>query len=401
MRRWVIVGGGTAGCVVAGALAGDGNCAVTLVEAGSGDGRRLPVASTLADLAVPGAIWSGADVLGPAGPAGRYLQGRGPGGSSRVNGAIVADPVAARAAGLPIEQVTIDELGPVDRALLDADGRADRIHLVRQAGRPTSVAEVFLAGPTRARLDRREALVDRVLVERERAVGVELVGGEVLPADGVVLTAGVLGTPAVLARSGLGIGRPGFGDLVDHPAVVFDLTLRPGTASDPAALVTGVAVRTAGLELLALNHVGDASGRGALLVGAPGAPRRGWIDLDRVADPGRLPAVRFAPLDISAAALFDDATALARRLLATSAFGAVVESFALADPAVAGGYYHAVGSCPVGSVVDEYGAVIGVAGLFVADASALAPARAGPLVQVVAAAWRLAVRWAATEAPPA
>ena len=75
-----------------------------------------------------------------------------------------------------------------------------------------------------------------------RARGVQLTGGEVVEADGVVLAAGAYGSPAILLRSGIGpaghlraLGlpvvahRPGVGaNLVDHPLVAVDLPATPG-----------------------------------------------------------------------------------------------------------------------------------------------------------------------------
>lgn len=67
---------------------------------------------------------------------------------------------------------------------------------------------------------RGEALVDTVRFEQLRATGVRLVGGEEIEADTVILAAGTFGSPAVLLRSGvgpapdlLGLGIPVVADL--------------------------------------------------------------------------------------------------------------------------------------------------------------------------------------------
>jgi choline dehydrogenase len=107
-----------------------------------------------------------------------------------------------------------------------------------------STALTYL-GPARSRPTlelRAGALVDRVVLVHGRARGVQLTGGEVVEADGVVLAAGAYGSPAILLRSGIGpaghlraLGlpvvahRPGVGaNLVDHPLVAVDLPATPG-----------------------------------------------------------------------------------------------------------------------------------------------------------------------------
>jgi choline dehydrogenase len=99
--------------------------------------------------------------------------------------------------------------------------------------------------PARARPNltvRGHAEVDRVVIEGGRAVGVDLVGGETITADEVVLCAGAIQTPAILMRSGIGsaadlrslglsvvVDLPGVGEnLRDHPMINLILKLRDG-----------------------------------------------------------------------------------------------------------------------------------------------------------------------------
>ncbi len=91
---------------------------------------------------------------------------------------------------------------------------------------------------------RTDALVDSVLVEAGRAVGVRLADGSEIPAGWVVLSGGTYGSPAVLLRSGIGpanelraqgisvrLDLRGVGDnLADHPGVDVD----SGWRGDPA-----------------------------------------------------------------------------------------------------------------------------------------------------------------------
>ena len=65
----------------------------------------------------------------------------------------------------------------------------------------------YLDNAVRARANlsiRGDALVDRVLFEGKRAVGVRLASGEEIHAGEVILSAGAYGSPAILLRSGVG-----------------------------------------------------------------------------------------------------------------------------------------------------------------------------------------------------
>ena len=80
-----------------------------------------------------------------------------------------------------------------------------------------------------------DALVDRVLIEDGRAIGVRTADGREIRGRQVVLCAGAYGSPAILLRSGIGpaadlrelgipvvADRPGVGaHLLDHPNVIF------------------------------------------------------------------------------------------------------------------------------------------------------------------------------------
>jgi len=360
VERVAVVGAGTAGCLVADRLADDSRH-VTLVEAGDLAGERSATASSLDDLAVPGAIWPG-----------EYVRGRGLGGSSRVNGAVLSGPWPG---WLPVETVGDDELGPLDRCLLDVPG-AERVTLLRRGGRLLSTADVGrgLAGAVEPEAGR-EAV--RLLFAGRRVRGVELADGTAVDADRVVVCCGAIGSAALLLRSGL-VGA-GLGDVEDHAARVIDLRLADEV--DPASLVTGVAVRRGGIELVPLNHVGAAlPGRAALIAGWLGSPRRGRVGPDGT--------VGFGPLDDVTAAGVGAAVAWALELLASERFaGLFVDEPEVAT--VTGGYFHACGSCR--SIVDHRGAVVGYDGLYVADASVLPLPPHGPMGAVIARAVELSL----------
>ncbi len=170
-----------------------------------------------------------------------YRRGRGIGGSSTVNAmlALRGDPELYRSWGwhdtdaawdavvLPEEAVDRSELGVVDRALLAAAPDAEVARLTRRNGRRVTSAETSL-WPALERENlavRTGSLVDRVVFDDRRAVGLRLADGEVLPADRVVLAAGAIHSPAILLRSH--VDTPGVGlGLQDHPSAPLTLRLR-------------------------------------------------------------------------------------------------------------------------------------------------------------------------------
>lgn len=358
MARVVVVGGGTSGCIVAARLSGDPARDVTLLEAGDADGPRSPDASSLTDVALPAAVWP--DV---------YTRGRGLGGSSRINGAVLSGPVPD---GLPVETPRDEELGPIDRALLSIAG-AERVRLLRDGGRLLSTADLELAG-ARARPNLHivpRAYVDHLCFAGRRAIGVVLGDGTVVGADHVVLCAGAIGSASLLLRSGV-IG-PGLGEIVDHAAHVIDLDLT--VDADPAGLVTGSVLRRRGVELVALNHVGAAiPRRGALIAGWLGSTRTGRVVADGT--------ISFDPLDDRTVAGVERSVALAVEVLASRPFREIVGDYRVA--AETGGYFHAAGSCR--GLVDHRGRVAGYDGITVVDASAIVLPPHGPFTAVIEAA---------------
>ena len=265
---------------------------------------------------------------------------------------------------------------------------------------------------------RGDTTVDRVIVERGRAVGVRAMGPlgvDEFRADVVVVCAGVYGSPAILLRSGIGpadelraLGIDAIADLPvgrnlhDHPS--YELIFAP---SDELAR------RTAAFE--AAGHVvpdeqGFAKGEGgrAQAAGEPFdlhvfpeismdgrlgvfvamlTPRsRGALTL-RDADPTSAPRIDHAFLtdpdhhDLEALV---DGVELARAFAATEPFASMLDRELEPGPvaparhdlrdAVHAGvihYWHPVGTCAMGSVTDADGHVLGVEGLVVADASVM------------------------------
>ncbi|GLY75622.1 GMC family oxidoreductase [Actinoallomurus iriomotensis] len=243
-------------------------------------------------------VWAGVDSSRTDGQApAPYWRGRGAGGSSSINGQIAIRPpmedfddwAAAGCAGwsaedvlpyfvkleddeefgdepyhgrggpTPIFRTPRERWGTVDAALGAAalaaghpwapDVNAPRASGVSpypinsRSGRRVSVNDAYLE-PSRSRPGltiRGDALVDRVVFAGDRAVGVRVVvaGTAVTEyADEVVLSAGVIHSPAILMRSGVGpadaLRRLGITvrqdlpvglGMQDHPMVVVDLPL--------------------------------------------------------------------------------------------------------------------------------------------------------------------------------
>jgi choline dehydrogenase len=255
-------------------------------------------------------------------------------------------------------------------------------------------------------------LVRRVLAENSRAVGVEVdapEGRRTVRAHKVVLAAGAYHSPAVLLRSGIGAADeltelgirpvadlPGVGrHLLDHPCVQLDFHGRDGLLDELAVLPWHPDEQTVGRARSSLCDDGPYDIHVFMVAGAnsghPGLPpislyggamraiSTGAVTL-RSPDPTVNPQVdhRYATDDAG-----HDRTVLTESLELLSQMAA--------EPGLAGvlgrsadtidpldrivNYCHPAGSCKLGpatdpdAVVDAHGAVHGLTGLYVADAS--------------------------------
>jgi choline dehydrogenase-like flavoprotein len=258
-------------------------------------------------------------------------------------------------------------------------------------------ASVAYLEPSRSRPNltvKGDAHVRRVLLDGTRTVGVELVDGTVLHSDDVVLAAGLIQDPLLLARSGIdlpAIGR----HLTDHFVVTLKAEVRPDVVPDDAPnlqtilrLTASGSERTHDLQLtpFAVRHADGRrelgmsvslqlpDGEGDVSPGGPG-----------VDDPARI-RWPFTALPSNVTRLRDGwrtAVSIARAsgllvrpdLLDAGAAMDDVEVDALIA-ATHSAFYHGVGTCRMtadtdgdGGVVDVDGRVLGVDGLRICDAS--------------------------------
>jgi choline dehydrogenase len=372
-----------------------------------------------------------------------------------------ADPLGGPLAGtsgpVPVFRVATRDIAPAERAFMSA---ADSLGLPivsdlnvapNQAPcvgpAPKNIADgvrmngafTYLA-PARSRRNltvRANTLVDRVVFQNGRAIGVRLIHGNVATGREVVLCGGTYGSPAILLRSGIGPSAhlrdlgipvtrhlPGVGEnLLDHPLVSPDRPrprlVRPEHAPRSRSFIPVLAKarsRHAGEEIDLHVYIGqnfdDSFGAWFLWITASlqFARSEGRVRLTS-ADPT-------APLDIDHAYLGDpadleaqcDGIELVERIIASAPMQRVLEPCAEEMPpwgdaselpswarSRVGTTFHPSSTCRMGpasdpmAVVDHDGRVHGVTGLRVVDASIFPTGpRANLHFAVVAVAEKLA-----------
>lgn len=423
----LVLGAGAAGCALAGRLSEDADRTVCLVEAGPDYGPlsegRWP--ADILDpcwLALESHLWERDDPEDRSQARARIL-----GGCSAHNACVLLEgapsdyewgegwsyeafaPCLRRAYETLRGHVLADEeLTPWHRAFREAGGADSIVHPVNIVDGVRWHTGFAYVDPARGRANLTvlaDTLVDRLLLDGGRAVGA-VAGGRELRGDTVVVSASAYGSPAILLRSGIGpadeLARHGIEQVADLP-VGEGLADHVGTGAawEPTErLLRETAAHEAEHGLYMGQVTVAASSRscppgvrdifvfpaldvGPEISGAAFAmkPRsRGSVRLN-----AREPE---APLAIDHGFLRDerDVAVLAEaferlRELAEAPEVRPYRTRELCPGAEVGaeehvrssarGFFHPVGTCAIGSVLDERCRVLGIESLHVVDASAI------------------------------
>lgn len=467
----IIVGAGSAGAVMASRLSEKSDRTVLLLEAGHAytPGHYPAVVAKSDILAANGNRefeWGFKTEPGYVGHAISAYRGKVMGGSSAVNGAVALrarpedfkrwalpgwsyeevlpafkrletrkggdDALHGRNGPLPVTQLSRQQITPMQRAFVDAT-IANGYKLITDFDGPdangvgpypmnivegvrVNTGMAYLTAQVLARENltvRSDTLVDKVVFEDGRAIGVQLANGQIVRGKEIILSAGTYGTAAILLRSGIGpaeqswrLGIPVIADLpvgqnlVDHPFYYNAYAANAATIGQQSPVIgaklwthsAGTVPGELDLHITATHlfpHELSPTKVGFVLAVAltrPTSRGRIWIETTDAAAPPRID-LNFLATPEDRARLLEGAK-LARRIGQTDPLSGLVHSeiapgaSAANDEAILRSilstvdtYHHPVASAPMGqpgdafSVVDVTGRVHGVPSLRVVDAS--------------------------------
>jgi choline dehydrogenase len=289
------------------------------------------------------------------------------------------------------------ELSPWHRAFADAGGEDTILHPVNIVDGVRWNAAFAYVDPARNRPNltvTADTLVDRVLLDGERAAGAATSAGD-LEAGTVVVTAGAYGSPAILLRSGIGPeqGLPVGEGLSDHVGVGFGFEPVPRLVEATEEFARSHFVTMGEVTVRARSSFCPEGVCDLFLFPAVDRSEEGWEFSSAVfaMKPESRGSVRLAssdprvPVAIDHGFLSDerdvavlaegvDAMRSAASYEAVQALGREVRPGPEVDVEAyvrneARGFFHPTGTCAIGRVVDPEGRMLGFENLFVADAS--------------------------------